>query len=182
MLCGTKLRQFRQDFGVSVNELAQSIERAGLDEKQARAALKNWEKNCMEPQPRSVDIENIARALGLLRSELEVWSAMYRYAPIAPRKVRLITEMICGYMIHDALDMLKFTNKRAAGFVEKVLRSAIANADEQEADIERLYVREARVDEGGARLNTRRWRPKDRGRAMPWTRLASHIYVCLDVK
>jgi large subunit ribosomal protein L22 len=124
----------------------------------------------------------LARVLGLTRTDLEVWPARHSYAPMAPRKVRLVTDMIRGYMIHDALDMLKFTNKRAAGMVEKVLRSAIANADEQEADIERLYVSEARVDEGGVRSGTRRWRPKDRGRAMPWTRLASHIYVCLDVR
>lgn len=182
MLSGIKLKQYREESGVSVKELAEGILRTGLSEKEARAAIVNWEQGRMVPRPKTADIEGLARVLGQTRTDLEVWQAQHRYAPMAPRKVRLVTDMISGYMIHDALDILKFANKRAGGMVEKVLRSAIANADEQEADIERLYVSEARVDEGGVRSGTRRWRPKDRGRAVPWTRLASHIYVCLDVR
>ena len=182
MLSGIKLKQARMLGGATVDDLVRSLVRTGLNEKQARAALNNWQKNLMEPLPKSIDIKNLARALGLTPADLLVFTALHRYAPIAPRKVRLVADLVRGYMIHDALDMLKFANKRAAVFVEKVLRSALANADEQEADVERLYVCEVRVDEGGVRAGTRRWRPKDRGRAMPWTRLASHIYACLDVK
>ena len=93
-----------------------------------------------------------------------------------------MADLIRGRSVQDALDLLKFANKRAAVMIDKVLRSAIANADEQEADIERLFVSEARVDEGGVRMGTRRWRPKDRGRAVPWTRLASHIYISVDME
>ena len=167
MLSGTKLKQARLHSGVSIAELARTIVRAGLDEKQARAALRNWEKNLMVPTPKSIDVENLARALGVSRTELLVFTAQHRYAPIAPRKARLVADMVRGYMLNDALDILKFAQKRGAPFVEKVLRSALANADEQEADVERLYVSEIRVDEGGVRPGTRRWRPKDRGRAMP---------------
>ncbi|MCP4712185.1 MAG: 50S ribosomal protein L22 [Planctomycetes bacterium] len=110
------------------------------------------------------------------------WSASHRYAPIAPRKVKLVVDLIRGRTVQDALDLLKFANKRAAVFVDKVLRSAIANADEQEADIERLYVSQARVDYAGVRLNTRRWRPKDRGRAVSWCRKASHIHIAIDME
>ena len=100
---------------------------------------------------------------------------------MAPRKVRLVVDLIRGRNVQDALDVLKFANKRAAVYVDKVLRSAIASADEQEADVQRLFVAEARVDEGGVRRGTRRWRPKDRGRAVPFTRLASHIHISVDL-
>ncbi|MBN1763819.1 MAG: 50S ribosomal protein L22 [Sedimentisphaerales bacterium] len=146
------------------------------------SALKNWERGLYRPTPQRSDIESIARVLRVDAQDLVVWRATHRYAPIAPRKVRLITELINGYPVQDALDMLKFANKRAAVMVDKVLRSAIANADEEEADVERLYVREARVDEGGVRMGTRRWRPKDRGRAVPFTRLCSHIHVSVDMQ
>ncbi len=74
----------------------------------------------------------------------------------------------------DALDILRFTNKRASVVVEKVLRSAMANADEQEADMSRLYVADARADDGPF---FRRWRPKDRGRAHPIDRRTCHVAV-----
>ena len=83
------------------------------------------------------------------RLELMVWKSCHRYAPMAPRKVRLVADLIRGCYAQEALDILQFTNKRAAGMVRKVLQCAIANADEQEADIGRLYVSDARVDEGG---------------------------------
>jgi len=61
--------------------------------------------------------------------------------------------------------------------VDKVLRSAIASADEQEANVARLYVVDARIDEGPA---YRRWQPKDRGRAHPIRKRTSHIVVTVD--
>ena len=147
-----------------------------------RAAIRNWEQGLYRPQPKLQDIDHLARVLEVDQQNLVVWSACHRFAPIAPRKVRLITNLIQGYPVQHALDLLKFANKRAAVIVDKVLRSAIANADEQEADIERLIVCQARADEGGIRLGTKRWRPKDRGRAVPFTRLASHIYVSVDLE
>ncbi len=182
MLSDKKLKRHRKTAGVNAGELARQIARTGLNENQACTAVNNWERGKMIPQPQATDIDNLARALTVSPQELTVWNASHRYAPIAPRKVRLIAELIRGRTVQDALDLLKFANKRAAVIVDKVLRSAIANADEQEADVERLYVCDARVDEGGVRLNTRRWRPKDRGRATSWTRLASHIRVSVDVE
>ena len=90
-----------------------------------------------------------------------------------------LTRLIAGRSVQDALDILKFTRKRAAEIISKVLESAIANADEQEADVERLYVCEARVDEAGRRIGTKRWIAKDRGRAHPIRKQASHIYVAV---
>ena len=182
MLSSRKLKENRERAGLSVNDLADAIVRTGLGEKKARAAIKNWQQGKMIPQPQTADIAAIARALGVEPQTIVVWSAMHRYAPMAPRKVRLVTDLIRGRTVQDALDVLKFANKRAAVLVDKVLRSAVANADEQEADVEKLYICEARVDEGGVRVGTRRWRPKDRGRAVSWTRLASHICVSVDVE
>jgi len=182
MLSGRKLQQCRKARGMSVTELAESIDRAGLEGDQARAAIGNWEQNRLTPAPNSSDLDSLARALQVTRQDLIVWTASHRFAPIAPRKARLVAELIRGRSVQDALDVLKFANKRAAVMLDKVLRSAIANADEQEADVERLFVCDARVDEGGVRQNTRRWRPKDRGRAVSWTRLASHIHVSVDME
>ncbi len=189
MLSGNKLKQFRQTMGLSIEDLAKAMVQPNLpsDKRQARmkklrATVKNWEQGLMRPQPKADDIVALSKALDINQQELVVWSATHRYAPMAPRKVRLITDLIRGRGVQDALDVLKFANKRAAVMVDKVLRSAIANADEQEADIEDLYVCEARVDEGGVRQGTRRWRPKDRGRAVPFTRLASHIRISVDLE
>ena len=96
---------------------------------------------------------------------------------MSPRKVRLVTQLIAGRGVQDALDLLKFTNKRAAETVRKVLQSAVASADEQEADVDNLIVSEVRVDGAGRRIGTKAWRPKDRGRAHPIRKEASHIYV-----
>ncbi|MHC4739294.1 MAG: 50S ribosomal protein L22 [Planctomycetota bacterium] len=105
------------------------------------------------------------------------WRSSYRYAPLSARKARLVTELIAGRSVQDAMDILKFTEKRAAPMVDKVLKSAVADADEQQADVESLYVSSARVDEAGIRVGTKRWIPKDRGRAHPISKKACHIHV-----
>ena len=86
-------------------------------------------------------------------------------------------ELIRGRDVQDALNVLKFTPNRAAGMISKVLTSAVANANEAEADVERLYVAEARVNEGPT---MKRWHPKDRGRAHPILKRTSHIIVIVE--
>ncbi len=105
------------------------------------------------------------------------WSAVHKYARISPTKVRLVVDMIRGRDVNEALNILKFTPNRAAGLVEKVLTSAIANADEAEADVERLMIEKVYVDEAPA---IRRWRPKDRGRIFPIDKRNSHIRVVVE--
>ncbi|MHC4362672.1 MAG: 50S ribosomal protein L22 [Planctomycetota bacterium] len=99
---------------------------------------------------------------------------------MSARKVRLVTQLIVGRSVQDAMDILKFTRKRAATVVDKVLKSAVADADEQQADVDNLYVSEARVDDAGIRIGTKRWMPKDRGRAHPIHRKACHIYITVS--
>ena len=100
--------------------------------------------------------------------------AMHRFARISPRKARLVTDLIRHHRAGEAMDLLKFTRKRASVFVLNTLKSAMANADEDEADMSRLYVTEARVDCGPI---IKRWHPKDRGRAHPINRRTSHIVI-----
>jgi large subunit ribosomal protein L22 len=105
------------------------------------------------------------------------WKAMHRYARISERKARLVADMIRGMHCDRALATLKFTHKRAARMVDKVLRSAMASANEQEAVMNKLWVAEARVDAGPV---IPRFRPKDRGRAHPIKKRTSHIVVGVE--
>jgi len=89
----------------------------------------------------------------------------------------LVTQLIVGRTVQDAMDTLKFTRKRAAAIIDKVLKSAVADADEQQADVDNLYVSSARVDDAGNRIGTKRWMPKDRGRAHPINKKACHIHI-----
>ena len=102
------------------------------------------------------------------------WTAMHRFARTSPRKAGLVMGLIRGLPCDKALEVLRFNHRRASGMIANVLKSAMANADEQEADMVRLVVETARVD-GGPYL--RRWRPKDRGRAHPIAKRTSHLIV-----
>jgi len=105
------------------------------------------------------------------------WKSTHRFARIAPRKVRLVVDLVRGLNAAEALDLLKFTNKRAAVFVDKTLRAAIASADEASADTDRLYINEARVDEGPT---IKRGRRKDRGRFHVIFKRTSHIVLAVE--
>jgi large subunit ribosomal protein L22 len=105
------------------------------------------------------------------------WSAKHRYARISARKVRLIADLIRGRGVQDALNLMKFSPNRAAVMVSKVLTSAIANANEAEANVENLIVDRAFVDEGPT---IKRFQPKDRGKALPILKRTSHITVVVE--
>lgn len=109
-----------------------------------------------------------------MSSEDKSWHASHRFARIAPRKARLVVDTIRGQACGEALEQLRFNHRRAARMISAVLRAAMTSADEQEADMPSLYVKEARID-GGPYF--RRWRPKDRGRAHPINKRTSHIIV-----
>jgi len=105
------------------------------------------------------------------------WTAIHRYARISERKARLVTDLIRGLDCDQAVEVLNYTPKRAAHLVNRVLQSAMANANEQEAAMNRLFVSTARVDSGPI---LKRWRPKDRGRAHPIQKRTSHIVISVD--
>ena len=107
------------------------------------------------------------------------FKAIHRFARISPRKARLVADLIRGKKIDDALTQLEFSKKRAAWYFKAVLNSAIANAEEQDADVANLYITESRVDEGSV---IKRWRPKDRGRAHPIHKPTSHLIISVGEK
>lgn len=177
MLSADKLKKLCQQRQITVEQLAGQITRAGLNQKRAEAAIRNWQKGLLRPIPRREDIRRIAAALSAEENDLVVWRSSYRFAPTSARKARLVTQLIAGRRVQDAMDILKFTRKRAASMIDKVLKSAVADADEQQADVDNLYIAEARIDDAGIRIGTKRWRPKDRGKAYPIHQKACHIHL-----
>src|SRR4051794_28139203 len=107
------------------------------------------------------------------------FQAKHRYARIAPRKARLVMDLIRGRDVDDAINMLRFSKQRASVLIEKVIRSAVANATEQAVSPSRnaLYVAECRVDPGPI---IKRFQPKDRGKAYAIQKKTSHLIVSLD--
>jgi large subunit ribosomal protein L22 len=101
-----------------------------------------------------------------------------RYIRVSPQKARLVVDMIRGQQAGDAINILSATNKRIAPAVEKVLKSAIANAENrsQDVDVDRLFVAEAYVNEGPRQ---KRIRPAPMGRAYRYQRRTAHIVVKL---
>ena len=107
------------------------------------------------------------------------WRATHRYARIAERKARLVADLIRGLPCDEAVQVLRFEHRRAASMIDRVLKSAMASANEAEAAMPRLYVSESRVDAGPI---IKRFHPKDRGRAHSIFKRTSHIIVAVDEK
>lgn len=99
-----------------------------------------------------------------------------RYVRVSAQKARLVVDLIRGRQAGEAINLLGGVNKRIAPAVEKVLRSAIANAENksQEVDVDKLVVTEAWVNEGPRQ---KRIRPAPMGRAYRYQRRMSHIVV-----
>jgi large subunit ribosomal protein L22 len=105
--------------------------------------------------------------------------AKHRFARIAPRKARLVMDLIRGRNVNDALAVLRFSKKRAAVMIDKVVRSAIANATEREANADDLMVKACWVDPGPI---IKRFQPKDRGKAYAIQKKTSHLVVELEAR
>ena len=108
------------------------------------------------------------------------FKASHRYARISPRKARLLMDLVRGRDVDDALSLLRFSKQRASGMIEKVIRSAVANANEQDTaggPRNTLFVAKAWVDPGPV---IKRFQPKDRGKAYPINKRTSHLVVTVD--
>lgn len=106
--------------------------------------------------------------------------ATARMARIPARKARLVIDLIRGKKVADALGILKFTPRKGAYLIEKVLNSAIANAENNfDLDVEDLYVSEAYVNEGPT---LKRFRPRAKGSASPINKRTSHITIVVSAK
>ncbi|MEM1331164.1 MAG: 50S ribosomal protein L22 [Planctomycetota bacterium] len=95
----------------------------------------------------------------------------------SPTKARLVADLVRGKPVDEAMNLLTFSTKRAATNVKKALAAAIADAEQADADVTRLFVAESRVDEG---MHIKRFQPKDRGRAHPILKRTSHITVGVE--
>ncbi|MFD2657880.1 MULTISPECIES: 50S ribosomal protein L22 [Gracilibacillus] len=106
--------------------------------------------------------------------------AVAKSVRIAPRKVRLVIDLIRGKDAGEAIAILKHTQRGASPVVEKLLNSAIANAEHNyEMNPENLVVSEAFVNEG---VTLKRFRPRAQGRATQINKRTSHITVVLSEK
>ncbi|HIJ21387.1 MAG: 50S ribosomal protein L22 [Gammaproteobacteria bacterium] len=104
--------------------------------------------------------------------------AKLKNAKISAQKVRLVVDQIRGLPVENAVDLLRFSNKKAAHIVGKILNSAIANAEHNEgADIDELKVSTAFVDEGPT---YKRIQPRAKGRANRILKRTSHISVAVS--
>jgi large subunit ribosomal protein L22 len=106
-----------------------------------------------------------------------------RYMRVSPQKARLVLDLIKGRRVEDALNILVFTKKRVAATVEKLLRSALENANYLSAekgldvDVDSLFVKRA-VANDGPRM--KRIRPAPMGRAFRYVRRIAHIEIALE--
>ena len=108
--------------------------------------------------------------------------AQTRFVRVSPQKARLVLELIKGRRVEDALNTLAFTKKRIAAKVEKLLRSAVQNANylstekNVDVDLDSLYVKHAVANEGP---RMKRIRPAPMGRAYRYVRRMAHIEIAL---
>lgn len=107
-------------------------------------------------------------------------SAKLRMARISPQKARLVADQIRGKDIVQAIDILSFSNKKAASILLKVLNSAIANAENNAgADIDLLHVNEIQVGEG---MTLKRFRARAKGRGTRILKRTSNIFISVAEK
>ena len=107
-------------------------------------------------------------------------TAIQRYVRITPRKCNAVLDLIRGQSVEQATTTLQFTPKLGARIVQKVLKSAVANAlHEGKVRMEELYVKEAVV---GAGPTLKRWLPRAQGRATPLLKRMSHVSVTVATR
>lgn len=105
--------------------------------------------------------------------------AIAKYKRISPLKVRLVVDQVKGKPIEFGLNSLSFMPQKAAGILEKVVRSAVANAEEKGMDVDDLYIKNIVVDQGPM---LKRFRARARGRGTRILKRTSHITVVLAEK
>lgn len=106
--------------------------------------------------------------------------AKLRNVRLSPRKARLVVDMVRGKGIQEAMNILQFSPQKTAPILSKLLKSAVANAEQKGvSDVDTLFVKTVMVDQGPV---LRRFIPRAQGRASRIRKPTSHITVVLDVK
>ncbi len=107
--------------------------------------------------------------------------AVSRYIRVTPRKARQVVELIRKKPVTEALNILAFTKKRAAGELAKILKAALSNAGQNaRVDVDKLIIKSIQVDGGPMMRNTRRFIPRAMGRASAIHKRTSHIKVIVS--
>ena len=118
----------------------------------------------------------------IMEKEQYLAKASARYVRMSPRKGRLVADLIRNRLVGEALTILKFNErKKISAILEKVLRSAIANAQQKSpnVDVDNLYIAKIHIDQGPA---MKRIRPAPQGRAYRILKRMSHVKIYLDEK
>jgi len=106
--------------------------------------------------------------------------AVSKYVRVSPLKVKMLAGAVKGKPVESGLQMLKFMPQKAAGILEKIIRSAVANADQNaDVDVDLLVIRNITADQGPT---LKRWKARARGRGTRILKRTSHITVILDEK
>ena len=106
--------------------------------------------------------------------------AKISYLRMAPRKIRLVADLVRGKNVNEAIHTLTFVNKKAAPILKKLLKSAVASADQKKTiDVDTLYIKHLTVDQGPT---MKRYMPRAMGRASEIRKKISHVNLVLAEK
>ncbi len=174
---GTKLEKALKVAGMTPRQLAEAIAEKGFGADDAESAINNWIAGRDHPRCKAARITQIAGLLRVAPRDLAAFTSRVRQHRGSPRKCKLLTDLIRGKSVDQALNLLTFTTKKAAVNVKKCLNAAIADAEQAECDVTRLFVAESRVDNA---TTIKRFQPKDRGRAHAILKPLSHITISVE--
>lgn len=176
-ISGQRLKKTAERAGVEASRLAEALVQPGMGLAEAESAVRNWMDDRDHPRCKPGHVRRLAEALGASPKDIVRFTSQVRYHRGSPRKAGLVADLIRGKSVDKALNLLTFTTKRAAVNLKKALSAAIADAEQNEADVTRLVVSESRVDQAP---RIKRFHQKDRGRAHPIIKPMSHITVSVE--
>lgn len=175
-----KLKKLVKQKRATLEQLAAALPKPSTRRKQDEIALKkvkNWLVGRNHPAAKSAEIAAIAGVLQVEPKDILRFTGMHRFARSSPRKARLVADLIRGKRVDEAQALLQFSPKRAGVMVSKTLKSAIAQAEAADAQYDRLFVAETKVDDS---FQIKRFQPKDRGRAHPIIKRTTHITIGVE--
>lgn len=176
-ISGKKLRKAMAAANLTTQQLSEQLAEPGLSAKDARSALGNWLIDRDHPRCKPKMVAKLSELLRVPAKDLVRFTSQVRSHRGSPRKAGLLVQLIRGQRVDKALNLLTFTTKKAAVNVKKCLSAAIADAEQSDCDVTRLYVSESRVDQA---QRIKRFQPKDRGRAHPIIKPLSHITISVE--
>jgi len=176
-ILGDKVKRIASEKGVTEMQMAQAVERSGLQGERALSAVRNWKAGRPHPAAKLADVTKLAGALRCAPKDIVRFTSQVRNHRGSPRKAKLIVDLVRGRHVDEALNLLAFAPQRAAVNVRKCLSAAIADAEQNDADVTSLFVTESTIDDG---TRMKRFQPKDRGRAHAIIKRFAHITIGVE--